>query len=214
MSVVPVEKELEALEQEPQIGLASAGILMTPEEFDAIDDYDECYRYELINGVLVVHAIPLPQETDPNELLGYLLIKYREEYPQGTALDTTLPQQYVRVRNGRRIADRLLWIGLGRLPNLRIDAAAIAVEFVSAGRRSWRRDYEYKRDEYRETGMQEYWIIDRFRRTLTVYRFTAAGVQELVVPEADVYRTELLPGFELPLARLLAAADKWARQQP
>jgi hypothetical protein len=27
--------------------------------------------------------------------------------------------------------------------------------------------------------------------------------------EKDVYSTTLLPGFELPLAKLLAAADKW-----
>jgi hypothetical protein len=30
-----------------------------------------------------------------------------------------------------------------------------------------------------------------------------------VVREKDVYRTPLLPGFELPLAQLLALADDW-----
>jgi hypothetical protein len=32
---------------------------------------------------------------------------------------------------------------------------------------------------------------------------------ERVVAERDVYTTPLLPGFELPLARLSAAADDW-----
>jgi hypothetical protein len=32
---------------------------------------------------------------------------------------------------------------------------------------------------------------------------------ELVIREKDVYRTPLLPGFELPLAQLLAIADEW-----
>ena len=31
-----------------------AGILMTPEEFDAVEEWDEDYRYELVQGVLVV----------------------------------------------------------------------------------------------------------------------------------------------------------------
>jgi Uma2 family endonuclease len=54
--------------------------------------------------------------------------------------------------------------------------------------------------------VSEYWVIDRFRRSLTVYRNTPS---ELVVREAETYQTPLLPGFELPLAQLLAAADAW-----
>jgi Uma2 family endonuclease len=194
------------------IGVETAGVRMTPEEFDAIGegDYDENYRYELIDEMLVVHAIPLPDETDPNELLGHLLRNYQDQHPEGKTLDKTLPQQYVRTRNGRRIADRLLWIGLGRRPNLRRDVATIAVEFVSAGRRNWQRDYEQKRDEYREAGLKEYWIIDRFRRLLTVYRYLPSGIQELAVAETEIYQPDLLPGFELPLAQILAAADSWA----
>jgi hypothetical protein len=33
-------------DQEVILGLESAGVLMTPEEFDAIEDYDENYRYK------------------------------------------------------------------------------------------------------------------------------------------------------------------------
>ena len=220
MSTTPVGSELAiqggafvpgstAKDDRLTIGLETAGVRMTPEEFDAIGegDYDENYRYELIEGVLVVHAIPLPDETGPNELLGHLLLTYQATHSHGKMSDGTLPQQYVRTRNGRRIADRLLWIGLGRGPNLRRDLATIAVELVSAGRRNWLRDYEHKRDEYRETGIKEC-----FRRTLTVYRYTPEGIQEQTVPEAENYRPDLLPGFELPLARILAAADSWAQE--
>jgi Uma2 family endonuclease len=226
MSTTPVGSELTidsgpfvpgspSTDRRRSIGLETAGVRMTPEEFDAIGegDYDEIYRYELIDGVLVVHAIPLPDETGPNEQLGYLLLRYQETHPQGQTLNATLPQQYVRTRNGRRIADRLLWIGLGRRPNLRRDVATLAVEFVSAGRRNWRRDYEQKRDEYREAGLKEYWIIDRFRRSLTVYRYLPSGIQELAVAETETYQPELLPGFELPLAQILAAADSWAQEE-
>src|SRR5262245_35892257 len=162
-----------ALAEQLILGQDSAGLLFTPEEFDALDEYDPNFRYELIDGVLVVSPIPSAQETGPNELLGYFLLVYKHTHPQGSALDDTLPQQYVRTPSGRRLADRLIWTGLGRLANPKRDRASIGVEFVSAGRRNRRRDFVAKRREYREAKLQEYWIVDRFDRTLTVIRYGA-----------------------------------------
>ncbi len=192
------------------LGLEAAGILMTPEEFDAVEEYDENYRYELIHEVLVVSPLPWPEETGLNELLAYSLLNYQEDHSQGKALDYTLPQQYVRTNTSRRLADRLIWAGLGRLPNRRRDLPSIAVEFVSAGRRNRQRDYIDKRQEYLEAGVGEYWIIDRFQRTLTVVRNTPSGPEERVVKEEETYQSALLPGFDVPLARLLEAADRLA----
>ncbi|MGH7127573.1 MAG: Uma2 family endonuclease [Planctomycetaceae bacterium] len=194
------------------LGPEHNGLVMTPEEFDAITEYDENYRYELIHGVLIVNAIPAPQETGPNQFFGHRLLSYQETHPQGHALDDTLPEQYVRTATGRRRADRLIWAGLGRQPDPRTDVATIALEFVSRDRRSFRRDYIEKRDEYRDAGIQEYGIIDRFRRTMTVYRRQGDGWSESVLTENDVYRTEFLPGFELPLARLLGVADRYPQE--
>ncbi|MBI3465235.1 MAG: Uma2 family endonuclease [Planctomycetes bacterium] len=212
-TVVAREPDVLAAEEQEVLGLESAGLLMTPEEFDAIEEYDENYRYELVHGVLVVNPIPLAEETGPNDVLGFFLRSYQEQHPQGEALDDTLPQQYVRTRTSRRLADRLIWTGLGRLPDVRRDLPTIAVEFVSAGQRNQRRDYVDKRREYLEAGIREYWIIDRFRRTLTVILNTPTGPEEKVVTEKETYQSPLLPGFEVPLARLLAAADRWAHAE-
>jgi len=73
------------------------------------------------------------------------------------------------------------------------------------------RDYEEKRDEYLAAGVKEYWIIDRFRRVMTVYRKGLAGPTYDIVTETQSYETGLLPGFVLPLSRLLAKADDWTR---
>jgi Uma2 family endonuclease len=200
-------------EAELVLGLEHAGILMTPEEFDAVEAYDENYRYELVHGVLVVSPIASAEETGPNEFLGKLLLVYQESHPRGRVLDGTLPQQYVRTATGRRLADRLIWTGLGRLPDRRRDIASIAIEFVSAGRRNRQRDYVEKRQEYAEAGVGEYWILDRFRRTLTVVRNTPEGIEERVIPANRMYRTPLLPGFKLPLAELFAIADRWAEAE-
>jgi Uma2 family endonuclease len=59
------------------------------------------------------------------------------------------------------------------------------------------------RSEYQEIGVKEYWVIDGFRRTMTVFR----SEQKVVVAEHETYRTELLPGFDLSPARLFAVAE-------
>jgi Uma2 family endonuclease len=188
------------------------GAEMTPEEFDAVEEYDENYCYELIRGVVVVNPIPLGEETGPNEMLGHLLIVYKDDDPNGGILDNTLPQQYIRTRTGRRMADRVIWTGLGRTPHRLNDRPTIAVESVSGSKRDRHRDYTEKRREYMEIEIPEYWIIDRFKRTMTVVFNKPEGPSERIVHENEVYTTPLLPGFELPLGRLLAVADEWARE--
>jgi Uma2 family endonuclease len=201
MSTAEVEVEAPVV-----LGPELAGTLMTPEEFDAVEECDELYVYELIHGVLVVNPPPLEVERGPNDELGFLLRLYRYQHPQGAALDETLPEHYVRTPDSRRRADRVIWAGLGRQPDPRRDTPTIAIEFVSAGKRNRRRDYVEKRDEYLAAGVTAYWIFDRFRRTLTVYH---RGLPELVISESETYRSPLLPGFEVPLAQLLAVADRW-----
>ncbi|HWY87573.1 MAG TPA: Uma2 family endonuclease [Gemmataceae bacterium] len=190
-----------------RIGPDSAGVLMTAAEFDRAE-FVAGSRYELINGVLVVSPIPLEAERDPNEELGYWLRTYRETHPEGKILDKTLPEHTVITGENRRRVDRILWIGLGRLPSPE-DVPTILAEFVSEGKRSWHRDYVEKRDEYLALGVKEYWIFDCFKRTLTVYSKQGKRVKSRVATETDVFTTPLLPGFQLPLARLLALADEW-----
>ena len=191
-----------------KIGFDSAGTRMTPEEFDAIDDWDECYTYELIDGVLVVSPIPSEAESDPNEELGHWLRHHAESHPQGTALDVTMSERYV-VTSNRRRADRVIWAGLGRRPDPKVDPPTIVVEFVSAGKRGRHRDYVEKQAEYLGAGVVEYWVIDCFRRIMKVFQQGLTGPAEVLVAESETYRTDRLPGFELPLARLLAVADRW-----
>jgi Uma2 family endonuclease len=186
-----------------------AGIRMTPEEFDAVQACDLRYRYELINGVLVVTPPPLVAERCPNDVLGHLLRVYQESHPQGRSLDETVPEHTVRTLRSRRRADRVIWAGLGRVPDPDTDVPTIVIEFVSEDRRDAQRDYVEKRQEYMEIHVAEYWIIDRFQRIMTVVRNRPRGPQERVVRERQTYQTPLLPGFRLPLARLFGAADKW-----
>jgi Uma2 family endonuclease len=194
-----------------RLGPRSAGLMLTATEYDRAR-FQEGWRYELISGVLVVSPTPSRQERGPNQTLGRWLENYQESHPTGSALDATLPEEEIQTKQNRRRVDRAIWAGLARDPE-EGETPAIAVEFVSKGKVNQERDYIAKRAEFREIGVQEYWIIDRFRRGLTVYRFTGETDEELRTSEDQTYETPLLPGFVLPLQRLLALADRWAKKR-
>jgi Uma2 family endonuclease len=198
------------LKHVPLIGPESNGVTMTPRQFDRAE-FVEGWRYELINGVLIVTPPPLPNERDPNEELGYLFRVYRNTHLQGGAV-RTMPEHTVRTGANRRRADRVIWIGLRRVPTAN-DPPNIIAEFVSKGRRNWRRDYEAKRDEYMAIGVNQYWVIDRFERTVTVFYLKGGKTRKHVFREDQTFKTDLLPGFELPLARLFSLADQWPEEE-
>ncbi len=120
----------------------------------------------------------------------------------------TLPEHTVITHENRRRADRVIWAGFDRFPNVREDHPTIVVEFVSADRRDRIRDYEIKRQEYLSVGIQEYWVIDRFARQMLVIRRADDGFSEHRVAETERYKTKLLPDFELPLSELFEIADQ------
>jgi len=190
-----------------QMGLDDNGRLMTVEEFIAHDDWDDNYRYELVHGVLIVNPPPDLGQRGPNEELGHWLWDFGRQHPG--VIDLTISEQYVILPESRRIADRVIWAGLGRVPQPDRDVPTIAIEFVSRSRRDRIRDYHTKRDEYLAAGVREYWVIDRFQRSMAVFQMGPNGPAGSLVREQDVYRTPLLPGFELPLAKLFAIAHLW-----
>ena len=191
------------------VGPESNGMHMTPLEFDALQDWDENFRYELVNGVLIVVPPPGAGERSPNDELGYLLRCYRDSGDGTHVIDGTLFEQTIICGENRRRADRVIWTGLGRAPDPSSDTPTIVVEFVSRSRRDRRRDYEVKREEYLAAGVQEYWVIDRYQRNMTVFR---AEDQAIVIAEDSEYASPLLPSFVLPLGRLLACADRYPEE--
>jgi Uma2 family endonuclease len=79
----------------------------------------------------------------------------------------------------------------------------LVVEIGSTSTR--RRDETIKRRLYEQFGVSEYWIVDPKVDTVRVYRRDSehfARPAELSREAGDVLTTPLLPGLELPLARI------------
>src|SRR5208282_250976 len=125
MSQAPTKTKTRRL----RLGPRSAGVLLTTEEFDRARFVDG-WRYELINEVLVVSPVPSRNEREPNEELGFFLRTYQESHPQGSALDFTIYEQTVETNKNRRLANRVIWAGLGRLPGEH-ETPTIIIELVS-----------------------------------------------------------------------------------
>ena len=195
----------------PRYGPSANGRLMSPREFDR-GDFERGWRYELVNGVLIVSPSPVLNERDPNEELGRILRNYQEYHPQGGALDVTVSEHDVETGDNRRRADRAIWAGLGRLPR-KNETPTITVEFVSGTRRDWVRDYKTKRDEYLDAGVREYWIFDRFAQTLTVWTKNGRRVKHLFTAD-QTFSTPRLPGLVLGLRRLFDLANRWSDDSP
>ena len=83
-------------------------------------------------------------------------------------------------------------------------APDLAIEVLSSGKANEDRDREVKLTLYSRRGVREYWIIDRFTRTIAVYRRTAAAALELAatLTDRDTLTSPLLPGFALPVAQV------------
>jgi Uma2 family endonuclease len=96
-----------------------------------------------------------------------------------------------------RAADALTPLHVRGVPEL-------VIEIGSPGTR--KRDETIKRRLYERAGVSEYWIVDPEIDAVRVYRREGDGfgrVVDFFADAGDVLTTSLLPGLEIPLARVL-----------
>ncbi|MEM1061334.1 MAG: Uma2 family endonuclease [Planctomycetota bacterium] len=185
----------------------SNGMRMTVDEFQAVESWDRTYRFELIRGAVVVSPAVTMGGRFPRRSLINLLYDYSKTAAGLQTRVIVLDEHDLVTSAGVRRADLVVWCGRDVSPELKDAVPTIAIEIVSRGRRDRHRDFVEKRAEYFAIGVKEYWIFDRFRRTLTACSTGEGDAGRKVVREQENYETPLLPGFALSVGELLAECD-------
>jgi Uma2 family endonuclease len=171
---------------------------MTIEEWSRLPD--DGNRYELIDGQLLVSPSPRPKH---QRVLGNLL-DFLRPYVKSRNLGAVYFAPFdVFLDPGSPtcVEPDILFIAANRLHLIdekkgMIGAPELVVEIFSES--TWRVDMREKKDLYRRTGVQEYWMADPDDRTLAVCRF-AESDQPRTLAVADTLTSPLFPGLEIPL---------------
>jgi Uma2 family endonuclease len=172
---------------------------------DFVQFPDDGMRHELIDGEHYVTPAPRPRH---QVILGnlYLLIaSWLETHPIGRVFLSPLD---VVMSNTDVVEPDLLYLSNERaaatLNELNVRGVPeLLVEIASPGTR--KRDDGIKRRLYERAGVTEYWIVDPDVDCVRVYRRDddAFGrAIELSREHGDTLTTPLLPGLEMPLARI------------
>jgi Uma2 family endonuclease len=169
---------------------------------------DDGLRHELIDGVHYVTPSPATRHQQLSGRLHLAIGIYLESHPD-TGHVFYAPFDVIFSR-WDIVEPDLLFIAadqLGILTNANVQGApALVIEILSPGTR--KRDLGIKRELFERGGVREYWVVDPKIEDVVVYRRDAGGrlapAGSLKAADGLVLATPLLPGFELPLAKLFA----------
>ena len=183
---------------ELHLGVADHGVKLTREEFGEAQ-YEQPWRYERVNGRLVVMSPAGHDHQIPNNFIRDHLGAYKLAHPE--IVEYVFSEAWVTTtKTNDRIADIGVFLVAGKSKETSPDRAPdLVFEVVSGGGEDRKRDYVEKRAEYFRAGVKEYVIIDRFDSRVTVLRRLRGRFVESHLDPDDTYTTSLLPGLKIPL---------------
>ncbi|HLN79599.1 MAG TPA: Uma2 family endonuclease [Thermoanaerobaculia bacterium] len=169
------------------------------------DDYarlPDDRRYEVIDGELFLTPAPTPYHQIVKGRIERLLENHVERGSLGMVLDAPCD---VVLSKFDVLQPDIFFISAGRLATIGekyiSDAPDLVIEVLSPGTR--RRDRTLKSKRYALFGVREMWIADPERKTIEVFVNSGDGFRrDAAFGGEDVLRSPLLPGLEVPLARV------------
>jgi Uma2 family endonuclease len=182
---------------------SGAGVKLTYDDF--VHFPDDGRRHELIDGEHYVTPSPNLRHQRIVGALYFVITSWLETHPVGELLLSPLD---VVFSDFDVVEPDLLYVSNERrkqvLTPLHVRGTPeLVVEIASKGTR--RRDETIKRRLYERAGVTEYWMVDPEIDAVGVYRREGerfARRVELSSEGGDVLTTPLLPGLEIPLARI------------
>ena len=171
-----------------------AGLRMTAAEYEQLPD--DGFRYEVIDGVVVMAPSPSADHQGVAGEIERQLQNYLIEHPIGRVFH----EMDVRFDKKLVYQPDLIFVSKKRLPKRTARIHVIpemVLEVHSPGTQT--RDQTMKRGDYERYGVQEYWMADVRRRTLTFLRLGADGY--MVAPaRGGKFASKAVPGFTLDIA--------------
>jgi Uma2 family endonuclease len=159
-------------------------------------------RYEVIDGELFLTPAPTPYHQLVKQRIEQFLLEHVESRGLGQVLDA--PCDVVLSRFDVLQPD-IFFVSSGRLAVIGekyiSDAPDLVVEVLSPGTR--KRDRVFKSKRYARFGVREMWIADPDKKTIEVHVNAEKSFRrEALYAGDDVLLSPLLPGLEVPLARV------------
>lgn len=168
---------------------------------------DDGNRYEVIRGSLYVTAAPYPLHQYVQSRLALRVGGFVEERKLGALLgapmDVRLPE-----RIGDPVQPDLVFLRNGNQPRWEMDRSFdgvpdLAIEILS--RSTAHRDRKVKLEAYRDAGIQEYWIVDPWKRTAVIYSLAVDRRRYVELcrgGEGETVRSAVLAGLEVRVGDL------------
>lgn len=127
---------------------------------------------------------------------------YLYKHNSKDVIDLIAPEGWMRAADHTdRVGDIAIYLAGHEHPEQIYDMVPdLVFEVVSEG--SEERDYVLKRKEYYDLGIQEYAIVDPFRKIVVVLTPNGEGYADRELQSDNTYRSPQLPGFILPLIEL------------
>jgi Uma2 family endonuclease len=177
---------------------------LTYEDFEAFPD--DLLRHEIIDGAHVVTPAPATRHQRVLQRLLHAFLGFLEAQPLGEVF--VAPFDVLLSRHDIVEPD-LVYLSHDRahlLTSKNLQGAPdLVVEILSPSTKQ--RDERVKRALYEREGVAEYWLVDPDLDSVTVHRRGPAGFdppETLTKTAGHVLTTPLLPGFVVPLTRILA----------
>ena len=166
---------------------------------------DDGKRHELIDGEHYVTPSPNTRHQRISLRLALIIGSWLETHPVGQLFYAPLDIVFTRFDV---VEPDLLYMSNARASEILTEkhvtgAPEIVVEIASRGTR--KRDESIKKRLYERSGVSEYWVVDPEIDVIRVYVRAGDGfdrARELTAEGGDVLTTPLLPGLEIPLARV------------
>lgn len=161
-------------------------------------------RHEILDGEHYMSPAPTPGHQQIVVTLTFWLVSFIREHRLGRLLiaptDVVLSEHDVAQPDLFFISNERSEI----LTEKNIQGAPdLVVEVLSE--RTRRTDEGIKRERYEQLGVEEYWIVDRWHRSVRVYRRQSGRFEqaaELTAGAGDHLTSPLLPGFGLPITEI------------